>query len=103
MNYVPELQSKRIQRVEGTIRRMHNCLHIHLDSLDEKIVLEFRLDQFYKKLKQQKGGVSLKCSFTGYGINIGGVLLYREGEEIILEGDYSEEYFEVRRLLYDFL
>ena len=41
--------------------------------------------------------------FTGNGIIIDGVKLYRENNKVILEGNYSEEYFNVRKLLYDFL
>jgi hypothetical protein len=34
---------------------------------------------------------------------IAGAKIYREANEIILEGEYSESYFKVRRILYEFL
>lgn len=43
------------------------------------------------------------CAFVGGGIEIEGVKLYRKDNEIVLEGDYSEEYFKVRKELYEFL
>lgn len=58
------------------------------------------MDKFYKLVKISG---EHECKFTGNGIIIDGVKLYRENNKVILEGSYSEEYFNVRKLLYDFL
>lgn len=42
----------------------------------------------------------MKCVFTGVGIEIEGIKLYRKDNSIIMEGEYSEEYFKVRKALY---
>jgi hypothetical protein len=46
---------------------------------------------------------TMKCRFTGEGIQVEGVSIYRRDSLIILEGQYSEEYFKVRKALYHFL
>ena len=33
MNYLPEMQQNKVQRVKGTIEKRDNILHIHLDCL----------------------------------------------------------------------
>lgn len=43
MNYLPEMQMKKVQRVKGTIVKEGNCLHIHLDCLEDKEIMTFRL------------------------------------------------------------
>ena len=45
----------------------------------------------------------MKCSFTGQGIEIEGASIYRNDKMIVLEGHYCEEFFKVRKALYEFL
>jgi hypothetical protein len=35
MNFLPELQMKKVQKVKGTILKQGNSLHIHLDCLED--------------------------------------------------------------------
>ena len=58
------------------------------------------MEKFYKIVKLSG---EYECVFTGNGIIVDGVRLYREENKVFLEGSYSEEYFRVRKLLYDFL
>jgi hypothetical protein len=92
------MQQKKVQRVKGTIFKEGNCLHIHLDCLEDKEILSFRLEKFYSTMRSR-----MRCRFIGAGIEIEGIKLYRVDNEIILEGEYSEEYFKVRKALYEFL
>lgn len=98
MNYLPEMQQKKVQRVRGTIVKEGSLVQIHLDCLDDAEISHFRLEKFYG-LVQAK----MRCTFTGLGIEVEGVKIYRKDNLIVMEGDYSEEYFQVRRELYKFL
>lgn len=44
-----------------------------------------------------------ECNFVGGGIEIEGIRIHRKDNEIILEGEYSEEFFKIRKELYEFL
>ncbi len=44
MNYLPEMQQKKVQKVRGTIVKDGNCLHIRLDCLENEEIAQFRLD-----------------------------------------------------------
>ena len=86
--------------MKGIINYFSNgTLCIHLSCLDQKEHLDFRLDQLYKRIK----GGEHQCSFTKKGIVVDGIRIYREEKNIVLEGYYSEQFFKVRKLLYDFL
>lgn len=89
------MQQKKVQRIKGTIVKERNILKIHLDCLDDSEIASFRLEKFFG-LMQGK----MKCAFTGLGIEIEGIKLYRKNNSIIMEGEYSEEYFKVRKALY---
>ena len=45
----------------------------------------------------------MNCKFLGFGIEIEGIKIYRKENLIIMEGDYSDQYFKVRQELYNFL
>jgi hypothetical protein len=53
MNYLPEMQQKKVQKVKGTIFKEGNCLHIRLDCLEDKEITHFKLDQFYLIMKKK--------------------------------------------------
>lgn len=56
-------------------------MYIHLDLLEDKEVLEFRLDKFYKWVKEE-----CQCVFVGGGVVVDGVLIRREGKKVYIEG-----------------
>jgi hypothetical protein len=66
MNYLPEMQQKKVQKVRGTIIKEGNCLHIRLDCLEDKEIAHFKLDQFYLIMKKK----AQECNFVGAGIEI---------------------------------
>lgn len=84
MNYLPELQMKKIQKVRGTIVKSGNSLHIHLDCIEDNEIMNFKMEKFYVAMRSK-----MKCKFIGSGIEIEGIKLYRKDNEIILEGEYS--------------
>jgi hypothetical protein len=65
MNYLPEMQQKKVQRVKGTIIKEGNCLHIHLDCLEDIEIATFRLEKFYSSMHTK-----MNCKFLGFGIEI---------------------------------
>ena len=71
-------------------------MHIRLDCVEDKEISNFKLDQFYLIMKKRM----LECTFVGGGIEIDGIKIYRKDNEIVLEGEYSEEYFKIRKELY---
>ena len=71
-------------------------MQIHLDCIEDYDISSFRLEQFYGNMTKK----SMQCKFTGLGIEIEGIYIYREENRIIMEGEYSEEYFKVRKALY---
>lgn len=100
VNYIPLPPDCKLQKVKGIINYSENgILSIHLECLEQKELLEFRLDQLYKRLRSDDQSVR----FSRRGIVVDGVRIYREDKNIILEGHYSGKYFKVRRMLYDFL
>ena len=70
-------------------------MQIHLDCVKNNEILSFKLEQFYGNMQN-----TMQCSFTGNGVSIEGVRIYRKDSYIVLEGEYSEEYFKVRKALY---
>lgn len=65
MNYLPEMQQKKVQRVKGTIVKQGNIVQIHLDCLEDVEIASFRLEKFYSQVEDK-----MKCRFTGYGIEV---------------------------------
>lgn len=80
MNYLPEMQQKKVQKVKGTIIKEGNCLHIRLDCLEDKQITHFKLDQFYLIMKKKMAS----CIFIGGAIEVEGIKIYRKDNEIIL-------------------
>jgi hypothetical protein len=60
-------------------------VQIHLECIDDYEISSFRLEQFYHQMNKR----SLQCKFTGLGIAIEGVYIYRKENQIIMEGEYS--------------
>ena len=58
------------------------------------------MEKFYKLVKISG---ERERKFTGNRIIVDGVKLYWKNNKVILEGSYSEECFNVKKLLYDFL
>lgn len=73
MNYLPEMQQKKVQKVRGTIVKDGNCLTIRLDCLENEEIAQFRLDEFYSIMKKKVP----ECNFVGGGVEIMGVKVYR--------------------------
>lgn len=74
MNYLPETHQKKVQKVKGTIiKEANNVVQIHLDCIEDDEIISFRLEQFYGNMAKR----SMRCRFTGLGIDIEGVYIYR--------------------------
>ena len=57
------------------------------------------MERFFAAMQQE--GAS--CQVLQGMIVVEGVTLYRRKKEVVLEGNYGEQYFLVRRKLYEFL
>lgn len=93
------MQVKKVQKVRGTILKEGKAIHIRLECLDDKQITHFKLDQFYLLMRKK----FQQCHFVGGGIELEGIRIHRRDNEIILEGEYSEEFFKIRKELYEFL
>lgn len=54
VNYLP-LNQNSLQKVKGRVESINGVIHLHIEILEEKEVLQFRLEKFYKECKQNFG------------------------------------------------